>query len=302
MEALLTALGDEVQDVDEETFHLFSQAAALPDLGMIDPTIDSLELSIAGRDFTITQSPGALQSTRKEGTTGAAVWQTSVRVAEWLASPNNVLFATGLLDESSTVLELGSGISGLVPCVLAAKVGAVVATDQQHVLKTMRDNITANVLHPASRSPKHTRRKPNRSREQPASNINVVALDWEEDDIEKVLVAQGFTEGVDVIVACDCIYNYALLKPLMQTCVDICTLRRQQQQQQGRDDRMDQRPTVCVMAQQLRQADVFEEWLQTAMRWFRVWRVPDVELTGVLRSGSGFAVHICVSRSADGSG
>ncbi|KAK5127830.1 hypothetical protein LTR85_004946 [Meristemomyces frigidus] len=294
MEALLAALGDEVQDVDEESFELFFQNSALPDLGMIDPKTSPLELSIAGREFNITQSPGALQSKRKEGTTGAAVWQTSVRVAEWLSSSSNVLFTSGILDGTNTALELGSGVSGIVPCILVPRVETVVATDQEHLLKIMRENITANVIRAPGHRSTHTSRKRGNRREPAIGDVKVFALDWEEDDVQKVLASHGFAEGVDAIVACDCIFNYALIEPLMQTCRGICSLRRQRRDDGS--DQTDQRPTVGVIAQQLRQAEVFEQWLQASLRWFRVWRAPDNALTEGLRAGSGFAVHICILR------
>lgn len=280
--------------VSTETFDLFFRNSALPDLGMLDPKTDSLQLYIADRDFTITQSPGSLQSNRKEGTTGAAVWQTSVRMAEWLSSSTNVLFRKGLLHGMSTALELGSGISGLVPCVLTSKVAKVVSTDQQHLLKIMRENIAANAIRAPSRSATHTSKR-NGKQETSVGDVTVFALDWEEDDVPKALASHDFAEGVDVIVACDCIFNYALIEPLMQTCLDICRLR--QHSQADRDNQVQQTPTACVIAQQLRQAEVFEQWLQISLRSFRVWRVPDDMLTEGLRAGSGFAVHICILRN-----
>lgn len=269
----------------------------MPDLGMIDPKASTLELSVAGRDFSITQSPGALQSGRKEGTTGAAVWQSSVRVAGWLASPTNALFTKGLLNSDSTVLELGTGISGLVPCVLASKVGAVVATDQQHLLKALRANVDANVSQTPAKSPKRAVHKPVSIDRGQASTIKVLALDWEEDDIKKQLASHGLTGSVDVVLACDCIFNYALIEPFVQTCVDICRLRAQQIQEGG--DQAETRPTVCVVTQQLRQAEVFEQWLQTSIRSFRVWRMSGDMLADGLKGGSGFAVHVCILREGD---
>nr|POE87965.1 hypothetical protein CFP56_11194 [Quercus suber] len=122
-----------------ETYALFSQPAALPDLGMLDPSAATLDLHIGGRDFCVTQSPGLLQSARAGGTTGAAVWQSGVRFAEWLAAGDappttassrtagpehyaKALSALGGLDASSVVLELGAGVSGVVGGVLAAQV------------------------------------------------------------------------------------------------------------------------------------------------------------------------------------
>ena len=169
---------------------------------MIDPKAEFLELSVGGRDYTIEQSPGALQSARKEGTTGAAVWQSSVRAAEWLAQSDNILFAKGLLDSNSTVLELGSGVAGLVPCVLSQRVGSIVATDQQHLTKLARRNIEDNIIPVRARPPKKGGRKPP-STGRTAENVEILALDWEEDDVQKQLAANSLPKGVDVVLACD---------------------------------------------------------------------------------------------------
>ena len=100
-----------------------------------------------------------------------------------------------------------------------------------------------------------------------------------------MLKANAAPEGVDLLIACDCIYNYALIEPFVQTCVDVCKVRREE----GDGAKSD---TVVVVAQQLRQPDVFEEWLDVFGRAFRTWRMPDDVLTEGLREGSGFVVHL----------
>ncbi|WPG99338.1 Hypothetical protein R9X50_00215200 [Acrodontium crateriforme] len=281
LDAFLAVLGDEIVDVDEETFDLFSQPSSLPDLGMIDAKAASLEISIAGKDFTITQSPGLLQSNRSGGTTGAALWQSSVRIAEWILASDNVLCQHGILTSTSTVLELGSGISGVVACTLGSLVQRVVATDQPYVLKMLRENIDANL------EPAKTGRKTGKSGKSHVAQIDVLSLDWEHDDVKSTLDANGMRDGVDVVVACDCIYNYASIPPFVQTSADICRLRCGET-----DGSAVPRPTVSVVIQQLRQAEVFQQWLETFMERFRVWRMPDMLLTNALGEASGFAVHV----------
>lgn len=257
---------------------------------MFAPTSSTLELTVCGRDFTFTQSPGSLQSSRSSGTTGAAVWRVSVKFAEWLLWPRNPLTVSGVLRPEAVVMELGSGISGLVPLVLAESVGRVVATDQPHVLKGLRGNVAANVTpHPSSGKGRAGAAAAQRNAK--AERIVVLPLDWEEDDAASLLASNGFAEGVDVLLACDCVYNYALIEPLVQTCVDVCRVR----QRSGADGR-DGRPTVVVVAQQLRQAEVFEQWLSTFATTFRVWRVLDEALTVDLKGGTGFVVHVGVLR------
>ena len=250
---------------------------------MLDPKAHEIELTVGGQDFLVAQSPGALQSGRKEGTTGAAVWQSSVRASAWLAHAENVLFTSGLLTGDSLVLELGSGISALVPCILARRVRQVVATDQQHVLKLLQQNIDKNLQTQQT----GTRKK---AAEDSQHRVQALALDWEEDDIPKQLSANDLGTGVDVVLACDTLYNYALIEPFVQTCVEICRSRQAHREQSASDTR----PTACVIVQQLRQTEVFEQWLETSLQHFDVWRIPNDSLSDGLREGSGFAVHICV--------
>lgn len=54
-----------------ESFILFSQPLPSRDLGMVDPKASTLDITIAGRDLTIEQSPSLLASSREGGTTGA---------------------------------------------------------------------------------------------------------------------------------------------------------------------------------------------------------------------------------------
>jgi hypothetical protein len=54
-----------------EAFVVFSQDIPSQSLGFIDSQASTLEISVAGYDLVIHQSPGLLNSNRKEGTTGA---------------------------------------------------------------------------------------------------------------------------------------------------------------------------------------------------------------------------------------
>lgn len=250
---------------------------------MIDPKAASIDLSINSRDFTLTQSPGLLQSNREGGTTGAAIWATSVRFAQWISSPENILFKHGILNASSNVLELGSGISGLVGCVLGPRVQSVTLTDQQYTLKLLKDNVTANIVADTGKGKGRTKRT---NQDNSGANIAVESLDWETDAIAPFLAANGMATGTDVVLACDCIYNYALIEPFTQACADICRVRQQSSELD------ESKATVCVVAQHLRQPDVFEEWAEVFMRKFHTWRIPSEMLGDALGEGSGFCVHV----------
>lgn len=272
-------------NVSTETFDIFSEPTVSQDLGMVDPKASCLEITVAGRDFILSQSPGVLQSARGGGTTGAAVWKSSVLLAEWMAWPYNPLFTT---DAIESIIELGSGISGLVPLIVSSKVAKVAATDQAYVMKALQANITANTAGPVSKQKRKSGRNNNSDQKEQQSNIETFALDWENDDVASVLCANGLEAGVNLVVACDCVYNYALIDPLVQTCEDICKMRLHE------DEPPPGQPTMCVIAQQLRQPEVFEEWLERFHRSFRVWRIPDDLLSVGLKAGSGFVVHVGV--------
>lgn len=54
-----------------ESFLLFAQADRSSDLGFVDSQERFIEISVAGQDFVIEQSPSLLRSDRAKGTTGA---------------------------------------------------------------------------------------------------------------------------------------------------------------------------------------------------------------------------------------
>jgi predicted nicotinamide N-methyase len=190
-----------------------------------------------------------------------------------------------VLPPTSHVLELGCGISGIISLVLAHRVHTYLATDQDYVLKHLRQNIADNFeqVHPSGKS-KHKKAE---SKPHSSSNIVVRALDWETDDLTNLyhdIGLQGEEESIDLIISCDCIYNEALVDPLVNACKDICSLAPAS------------KPTVCIVAQQLRSPDVFEAWLTAFHKHFHVWQIPDEFLDDGLKENSGFILHIGVLR------
>jgi predicted nicotinamide N-methyase len=222
------------------------------------------------------------------------VWKVTPLFAEWVASPN-ILFQAGYLSPDSTVLELGAGIAGIVALTLGPKIKKYIATDQDYVLRLLKQNIADNLPTPSKPSNKKATQKKKASQaatEQRTSNIEAFELDWELDSVSSLPALLGQNDpdnddqGVDLVIACDCIYNEALIEPLNNTCAHICRLRSLQQH----------KPTLCLVAQQLRAPDVFESWLKSFHRLFHVWKVPDTMLIEELRENSGFIVHIGLVR------
>ncbi|KAF2725823.1 hypothetical protein K431DRAFT_53464 [Polychaeton citri CBS 116435] len=248
---------------------------------MIDSSTDQLEISIGGLDFFIKQSPTVLNSTRAGGTTGAALWQSSVRVAVWITQAQNPLFTQGLLDQTSIVMELGCGIAGVLPLVLSPRVRQYIATDQQYTLKLLNENLKSNESLSSPRS-QHGLRK------QPSGKISTFPFDWETDDARNLTTHQGANTGVDLVICCDCVYNFALIAPLVQAMRDICRIRQSSPVEEGTS----MLPTVCMVAQQLRQSDVHEEWLRAFAQDFQILRIKDELLSEELKEGSGYAVYL----------
>ena len=255
------------------------------------------------------------------------VWKITPLFAGWLASPSNVLFRAGILTNSSAVLELGCGVSAIVGLTLAAHVSRYVLTDQPYVAKFVGQNIEENrdVLllhhhagsgparhgkasaksrsaargsrHPAGGDHSHAATGP-RAAPPPADRLRFAPLDWEKDEVTAAsalaLTGSADTRSFDAVVACDCIYNEALIEPFVRTCVDVCRLRGRRGEDDDDDD--EARPCVCIVAQQLRDPGIFEAWARRFCQSFHALRVPDDQLPEGLRSAAGFVVHVGILR------
>ena len=296
-EDLLSSLGADVDDPEEETFLLFSQQLPSENLGFVAANAATLEITVGKRDLNIRQSPTLLSSNRDRGTTGAVVWKVTPLFAQWITSDRNFLFRSSILDKSSIVLELGTGIAGIIAITLACRIGRYIATDQEYVFKLLKANIEDN-------SPKINRSgssvggclgkvPPNSASACVRDRIEVLALDWESSSVSNLPTVMGTNPAdafpvINAIIACDCIYNEALINPFVRTCADICQLATADSAK---------KPTWCIIAQQLRSDIVFEAWLKAFHKVFRVWRIPDDLLIDGLKEGSGFAVHVGILRT-----
>ncbi|KAM7195684.1 ribosomal lysine N-methyltransferase 5 [Naviculisporaceae sp. PSN 640] len=302
----LRLLGQEIQAPDEETFDLFAQELpSSQNLGFIDSKAKTLDLTIAGRDLTIHQSPGILSSSRAGGTTGAVVWKITPLFAEWISSATNPLFAQGILTSGSSVIELGCGIAGIVGLLLAPRVSSFLLTDQIYVAKLLEENINENVpttgtvtvtkSRPATKSAKSITGSSDSGTGTGGGQIRFATLDWEEDEATPSLLSSSTSlfpsspatnlppsrkgNTFDLILACDCIYNEALVKPFISTCADLCRLKSSSPGHEHSDDEDDsdeeRNPAIVIIAQQLRDPSVFETFITTFAEDFHVWRVPD---------------------------
>ncbi|KAG9238881.1 hypothetical protein BJ875DRAFT_286005 [Amylocarpus encephaloides] len=292
LQDLLDTLGPEIQDPEEESFLLFSQSIPSHDLGFVDSKATLLELAIDGKDLAIHQSPTILSSNRDGGTTGAVVWKITPLFASWISCSSNLLFRNHVLDSSSWVIELGCGISGIIGLTMGQYVASYVLTDQIYVSKLLSQNLIENNPQKASIKGKKqaaTSKKfaSSASVSTSSRNVNFKILDWETDEVTSSLTDSVVKDHFDLVIACDCIYNDMLIKPLVQTCIDVCNLG---------EKNPERRQTIVIVAQQLRSDEVFESWLKEFSQSFRVWRMPDEPLIDGLKSDSGFVVHLGVLR------
>lgn len=265
---------------------MFSQEIPSNNLGFIDSRQDTIQVEVAGHEYELQQSPGLLNSNRKEGTTGAVLWKVTPLLAAWLASFPSVLADLNVLHANATVVELGCGLAGLVGLVLSRLVKCYVLTDQEYVMKYLKENISANS---STNEPRSRSTKKRSSSRVPilTSSLKTMALDWETDRAENLLSVISSEDSIDLVILCDCVYNDFLVKPLVQMVTDICYLGASTP-----------KSTVVLIAQQLRSDSIFELFLDSLMQEFYVWRMPDEKISPNLRSTSGYVVHLAMLKLA----
>jgi predicted nicotinamide N-methyase len=204
------------------------------------------------------------------------LWKITPLLAKWLATRPEWLQNVGVLTSISTVVELGCGITGLLGIVLAEHVGHYILTDQEYVMKALRDNVHQASTSSGSKTAGNKKKK----HQAVAANLHLKALDWELDEPGLVLNGIADASNVDLVIVCDCVYNEHLIKPLIQTLVGLVKVGT------------DTNTTTIMIAQQLRSDIIFEAFLEALQRLFKVWRILDSRLPEYLHSKSGFVVHL----------
>lgn len=226
-------------------------------------------------NFTIKQSIAGLNSTSNgNSTTGYVLWSTTPTFAQWLLYDAN---ASPLREEdndtnipaifsgskSTAVIELGSGISGILPIVLGDHVDNYVCTDQKGILNKLKYNIEENLL-------QFNRRRcysdflgleaPSSDEEQQRKNIHleIMELDWEKFEMNTInqnhLVRIGQECSVVHIVAMDVIYNEFLIDPFLKTLSQL------------RNYYINEGVTAhCLIGIHLRAQDIVETFLEKAI-------------------------------------
>lgn len=223
----------------------------------------------------------------------AVLWKITPPFAEWICDDKNPLFVHGILSSSSSVLELGSGSAALLGLTLGMRVGKFILSDQEYVLKLIQKNLDENlpfITKTTNASSKWRGKTRNATCNTHPPDICAISLDWETDSVRHHPTLSACI-SFSAIIACDTIYNEALIKPFVDTCIDVCSLPPQN------TDPVDTIPTIVMVAQELRSPDVFEHWLETFQKSFHTYRIPDSLLSPSLNPSLGYSVHIGIFRS-----
>lgn len=170
------------------------------------------------------------------------------------------------------VLELGSGISGILPVVLGNFVNSYISTDQRGILNKLKSNIKENLLQInrrtcVSKSLNLNHESIDNSEDKealPSSkvilNLEVMPLDWENFDISKPanidpeLIHLCKNSKTIHILAMDVIYNEFLIDSFLNTLKQLRTLFKKHNVE-----------THCVIGIHLRSQEVVTEFLERAI-------------------------------------
>jgi len=96
-----------------------------------------------------------------------------------------------------------------------------------------------------------------------------------------------------MVIACDCVYNEALVQPLVDIMADACRLKESKRDSDGDGDT----PTIVLVAQELRSPDVFDSWFEAFHERFHTYRIPDRYLSDELKPTAGYALYVGVLRN-----
>lgn len=293
-------------EIYEHTYEVFTTRAA-PEhrsLGYISKEDeikivinDEYELKIDQSSSSFNDS-GKRSTSQNHGTTGYVTWGASVLFTKWLMSEKSIIRLNDLTDCS--IVELGTGISGVIGSVIGQFCQRYIMTDQKHILKLLKQNIVNNVnnsfttstieseLLKDKSSKKNTSKFGNNKKKTlkkskdktgyvlPSSNqIEVIDYDWEDSELTYNNVLElNDNEYPDLIFASDTIYNDFLL-PFFIQAIDLIS-----------DEH-----TLTFAVIQTREQTVIESFLEILLsKNFDCWFVPDEFLTKELTEG--YTVYI----------
>ncbi|CAI4046194.1 hypothetical protein SKDZ_12G1820 [Saccharomyces kudriavzevii ZP591] len=231
---------------------------------------EDLGVAVDSYHVSIEQSISSLHSSRDNdnSTTGYVVWSTTPFFINWLlysgsAAPfrlgtqvevvngssceGHTLELPKLINLSGTdrskrgILELGAGISGILPVILGNFVDVYVSTDQRGILNKLKHNIRENLsqltrrqcvsrtLQSGVQTFKPIDATTVEPPPKPTLSLEATAFDWEKINLqdEKThtlhpeLSLIGETSTSVYVIAMDVIYNEYLIDPFLKTLVQL---------------------------------------------------------------------------------
>lgn len=222
-------------DIDSHVFELYTRRAPEDNqnLGYLNRDQEILEVQLKsdpGRTLLIHQSFSNLSSGVQSSSTGFLCWSSSLLLAEWIIGeekcPINKLFRE---KSNLAVLELGSGIGGILASLLGPRVKTYVASDQKHILRLLRENFEANA-YPGSyvtegsetetkNSKQNTRSKRTKLKSplRNPSRVEFIEFDWEEPEQGTSNYDKLKVDRPDLIIATDTIYNEYLIPHFIES-------------------------------------------------------------------------------------
>nr|KIR84191.1 hypothetical protein I308_05606 [Cryptococcus tetragattii IND107] len=173
-------------------------------------------------DVRLQQDLTALKG--RKGDTGSVLWRSSLYLARHILSQyyHPSAHDTSLLDpsllKSCRILELGCG-TGLLAVLLSRICGQYTASDRLENLKLVQRNIELNDLTVGDNK--------TNSLTSPQKSVRLEEIDWVQvsEDCKKQnsrLESKRNHEEYDLVLAVDCIYNEALVPPLIDTFARYC--------------------------------------------------------------------------------
>ncbi|ODV98577.1 hypothetical protein PACTADRAFT_1046 [Pachysolen tannophilus NRRL Y-2460] len=252
-------------DIDEHIFQIYSESGAVFEnrgLGFISKDV-FVQIELHNGDELIIEQSITCLSGKESSSTGFAAWKVSPLFAEWLLYHKNQPFQALFSQiDSKNILELGSGVSGILASTIGKKCNHFIATDQRHILKLLKKNILNNVDH--FKSTTIDKNITNNS-----SNQNVVEFDWE--NLEQGIYNThhlALENSIDLILACDTIYNEYLIPFFINSVAKLATEN-----------------TIILIAIHLRDCEIVESFLKSSLPIFDCYNVKNEFLTSDLQKG-----------------
>lgn len=254
------------------------------DLGMLSSKSTSLTLTInKDTEYTFEQSISNLNNTASS--TGFVLWKISILFLDWIL--NN---CTPYYDFTGKyVVELGAGVSGIFTSFIGRRSARYIATDQYHLLKLLKKNISESGMEFKSstidvkgskgsstslgKGTKKSKRSTHSAHIRTSlPTIEACCYDWEnieQGQFELKEINPDGTGKPDFIIGCDIVYNDYLVPHLINAI-----------------DSLSGPDTVCLIGLQLRLLENVELFVQTLLeRGFEVYSHMESILTDELKDG-----------------